>query len=312
MKFFKSFILFSTILVAMLGLTHWTAGAETLHYDWALEAIGEDIDLPTYEDDPHGGAYAEDGLSGLTSAVYYTLDFVKYALGGIAVLFIMISGYRLLVAGKASQEEITKQKVYLTWATVGLLLVFTSETIVKEMFFGQEGEILMGDESVTMEFGYRTNQTFKGIYSMMEVFVGAIAVFMIAYEGFRMVAMSYQEEVVTKTRNHIFWSLIALMMIGISEFLVKDFIFPYVPGEAVNPNIEKGKFLLASITNFVAGTIGLIAVGMLIYGGYLYIAGAVNEEQKEKGKKTIIGAVIGIIIAGAAFAITSTIIPLQG
>ena len=41
---------------------------------------------------------------------------------------------------------------------------------------------------------------------------------------------------------------------------------------------------------------GLVAVLSLIYGGVLYVTAAGEAEKAEKGKKTIIGSIVGIII----------------
>lgn len=50
------------------------------------------------------------------------------------------------------------------------------------------------------------------------------------------------------------------------------------------------------VINYGLGISGAIAVLFLIVGGFWYITSAGNEEQSEKGKKTIINAVIGLIV----------------
>ncbi len=46
---------------------------------------------------------------------------------------------------------------------------------------------------------------------------------------------------------------------------------------------------------------GILAFMVLIYGGILYITSAGVAEQTERAKKTIIGAIIGIIIIAASY-----------
>ncbi|MBU1018800.1 MAG: pilin [Patescibacteria group bacterium] len=316
MNFLKSFLVFSILLMIMVGVMPVIKAeipqADSATYENLLENAGDKVDLPNYEETGvHDKAFDEDGLRGITGGLYYVLDFMKYILGGLAVIFIVVSAYKLFLAGKSSEEEITKQKTYLVWATVGLLVVFTADTIVKDMFFGAEGEILAGDRDQTLEFAQRTARTLQGIYMLLETFIGSVAVFMIAYEGFRIVTMSYNDEQVTKSKNHVFWSIIALFMIGISEFLVKDVIFNYIPGEGVQIGVKEGQYLLASITNFVSALIGFVSVAMIIYGGYLYVFAGASEENTAKAKKVIIGAVIGIIMAGSAYAITASVLAID-
>jgi len=314
-KEIKKFTVFMLLLVTGLTVMHFANiqnAAAAVGYDELLETAGQTIELPSYDEagTEHGNAYEGEGLTGITSSIYYVIDFIKYILGGLAVLFMMISAFRLLTAGEGSDEEINKQKEYFFWAITGLILIFMADTIVKDMFFGAEGEIFLEGQEQALEFGDRANKEIKGIYTLIEIFVSALAVFAIAYDGVRMIAGAYSEEQINSAKNHIFWSIIGLVMIGISELLVKDILFPYKPGEGVTLGISQGKLLIASITNFVSGLIGLASVGALVAGGYMYLTGGVSEENTGKGKKIIMGAIIGIILAGAAYAITNTVIGL--
>lgn len=48
--------------------------------------------------------------------------------------------------------------------------------------------------------------------------------------------------------------------------------------------------------------LGSITVIVLIYGGILYLSSGGDVEKAEKGKKTLIGAIIGLIVIAAAYA----------
>jgi len=53
---------------------------------------------------------------------------------------------------------------------------------------------------------------------------------------------------------------------------------------------------------------GAIAVVFVIIGGYQYLASGGNDEIAEKGKKTLLNAVIGIIIIVLAYVIINVIV----
>jgi len=63
--------------------------------------------------------------------------------------------------------------------------------------------------------------------------------------------------------------------------------------------------LLVRIINWVLGFVGLCAVIMFIYGGYMYMFSA--GENTDNGKKTLIYALVGMIIIILAFAIVNTV-----
>ena len=91
------------------------------------------------------------------------------------------------------------------------------------------------------------------------------------------------------------------------------------PGQDGNPckliNPAKGQLvdtdnfpqLLSDIIKILLSFAGVIGVIFLILGGYRYIASQGNEEGMEKAKKTIMGALIGIVLIILSFAVVAII-----
>jgi hypothetical protein len=65
--------------------------------------------------------------------------------------------------------------------------------------------------------------------------------------------------------------------------------------------------LLLRIINILLAIVGLVAVLFLIIGGFRYITAGGNEETAEAGKKTIINAIIGIVIVILSFVIVRVV-----
>ncbi|MFB6226073.1 MAG: Mbov_0395 family pilin-like conjugal transfer protein, partial [Candidatus Paceibacteria bacterium] len=66
--------------------------------------------------------------------------------------------------------------------------------------------------------------------------------------------------------------------------------------------------IVGNIINIFLGLLGIIALVLIIYGGYLIMTSGGNEEQVQDGKKVLINAVIGLAIILAAFGITNFVI----
>lgn len=66
--------------------------------------------------------------------------------------------------------------------------------------------------------------------------------------------------------------------------------------------------IVLKIVNFALTFLGLLAVVMVIYGGFLYVSSAGNEENVGKAKKILLYAAIGIVIIIASFALVNTIL----
>lgn len=66
--------------------------------------------------------------------------------------------------------------------------------------------------------------------------------------------------------------------------------------------------LVGNLINALLGISGLILVGLLIYGGILYMTAQGDIERVKNAKKTMINAVIGIVIIVVAYAASTFII----
>lgn len=70
--------------------------------------------------------------------------------------------------------------------------------------------------------------------------------------------------------------------------------------------------IVANILIDLFTAVGYVATGFMIYGGYLYIMSEGDPNRAARGKKTIISAVIGIVIAVLANLIIRTIMIIIG
>lgn len=62
------------------------------------------------------------------------------------------------------------------------------------------------------------------------------------------------------------------------------------------------------VLNFILGFLGLVAMGFLIYGGFLYVTAGSNDDNIDAAKKTIMYALIGIVIIFLAWALIATLL----
>ncbi len=65
---------------------------------------------------------------------------------------------------------------------------------------------------------------------------------------------------------------------------------------------------IQTFINFALFFLGLVAVGFVIYGGFLYVTSQGDDGNTEKAKNIIIYAVIGIIVILVSYALVNTII----
>lgn len=66
--------------------------------------------------------------------------------------------------------------------------------------------------------------------------------------------------------------------------------------------------LAGRIVRNLLGILGTVALVMFIYGGFMYLTAAGNEEKVTKGKQTLIWATLGLIIVFFAYAIVNFVV----
>ena len=97
--------------------------------------------------------------------------------------------------------------------------------------------------------------------------------------------------------------IIALAIVGFSPHASAQVTF----SDPLNGSLGSAdlRATVISIISWALGLLALIAVVLVIYGGFVWMTAAGNEENVEKAKKIISAAVIGLIIILLAWAIVS-------
>ena len=98
--------------------------------------------------------------------------------------------------------------------------------------------------------------------------------------------------------------LIFLGLFSLSPSLVGAApVITVVPATNVTPTSVVA--MLETVINWVLAVAGALAALMLIYGGIKYILSSGDEKRTESAKKTILYAIIGIIVITAAYFLVS-------
>ncbi|MFA6549911.1 MAG: hypothetical protein WCT36_00975 [Candidatus Gracilibacteria bacterium] len=256
----------------------------------------------------HADASVESGASDITSTILYMADYIKYFVGGIAVIMIIYAGARLIIAGKDSEKEAEASKKTIMYAILSIIIIILADTLVRKVFFGEYGEAFRNQGSAEF-FAREGADQIRGLYNFAEYFVGAIAILMIIINGVR-IAMSFgDEESRKKSIQRILWSFAGLTLIGVSEFVVKDIIFPETGAKI--PAIDKATTLLKGVTNFASAFIATAAFVMLLYAGYMYVVGGADPDSAGKAKKALMAAIVGLVLAAGSYAIVNTVFSIS-
>lgn len=159
--------------------------------------------------------------------VHIILTFTKYLVGGLAVLFMIRSGAKLVAAGE-SDEVLTNEKKNLMQAIFALFVIIISDVVVKQVLFKVDPEnsnySTTGQEAVVEFDTARGIQEIVGITNFVVTWAAPIAVLVLIVGGIMYVTAFGDEDQTGKAKKIILNSVIALLIIYGAFAIVSTFI----------------------------------------------------------------------------------------
>ncbi|MFA4833258.1 MAG: pilin [Patescibacteria group bacterium] len=108
-------------------------------------------------------------------------------------------------------------------------------------------------------------------------------------------------------------NLIVIIFLIFASFTVANFVFAQVDlgmeyGAQIGLSDQDPRITIAKVIQAALGFLGIIAVVLIMYAGWLWMTSEGNEEKIEKAKSILKNAVIGLVIILSSFAIASFIL----
>ncbi|MDX9971345.1 MAG: hypothetical protein RBS56_05605 [Candidatus Gracilibacteria bacterium] len=307
MKILKSLVIL--FLFLNLGLTAYSSGVLTPEERLLQIGGGGENGISSFNYGQHPDSPADfeyQGVGTLSSPIYFAIDLIRYLTSGIALLVVIFMAVKTVVS--SSEEDYKTAKTGIFMGIGGFFLIQIADFVVKKIFFGEFGEAFE-DSISAKEYATEGASFIRGIIGWVNLFLGTLIVFVIILKGFKLVSSPGSDEELTSTKNHLIYAIIGLILVALSEVIIRGFIFP--DAGASLPDAKVGKSIIVLITNYLSGFIGFIAFVMLFYAGYLYVVQQGSDAAQSRVKNTIFASVIAILLSFAAFAIVNTFINID-
>lgn len=295
---FAFLALFSGILLGMFFL-------------WGDTVFAQAIPLPN----EYGELPNPEGTTGtemITSLVKSSVANLRFIIGAIAIVMIVISGIRLIMA-RGNEEEYTKQRQTMVFAIMGLFIIGLAGEL-SEIFKTESGGFIR-DPNTGIQQSRIFNRAVEIVITFLKYIIGSVAVLAMVRSGSRLILMGGNEEEVTKDKKAVLGGVVGFVFIVLADPLVNRVFFKidtsrYPGGQAVRPIIDapEGVLQLAGATNLVVAFAAPLATLSLIAGGIMYILAAGDEEKISRAKRIMLWALLGLIVIYGAFGVVNTFI----
>lgn len=243
------------------------------------------------------------------------VDNVRFIIGAVAVVIIIVSGVKLITGG-GNEETYTKETTNIVYAVIGLFFVGLAGELAAILDVDKGG--FLKDPNVMIQKSRLFSRTVEIIITFIKYIIGGVAVLMIVRNGMRLVIMGGNDEEVSKDQKNIFYGLLGLVVIMLSSPIINNVFFkidmnkyPGLAGPQPAPDPVALVKEIAGMTDLVAAIAGPFALLSLVVGGLMYTLSAGEEEKIGKAKKIITWSAIGLILIYGAFAIVSTFVARQ-
>lgn len=285
-----------------------------LLFFWLASCLWVSADLPglqqLYEWDKYhnyaGGHTDGEGLKNVFIQVFKNIAICLFIIAAILV-FIATT---ILLSSKNDEENFLNWSHTLTWGIMGLLLASITYTVVRLI----ETRVL-STPSISGTTIYNTTiNIIYPIVNFLRFLAGTMFFFWAIYGFYNYVTANGDEEHASKWKKLFIGCAIGFIIMYIAEVVVKmsyggwlcggRTIFG-VPVDCINRIFDTVWvfWTIAKVIVFLNSFVALVVLILIIYGWFLILTGAGNEEHNENLKRVIIYATIGIIILIFSYAI---------
>ncbi|MFW0838141.1 MAG: hypothetical protein ACKKL5_04025 [Candidatus Komeilibacteria bacterium] len=108
--------------------------------------------------------------------------------------------------------------------------------------------------------------------------------------------------------NIIAFVMLALMMMPIVTMAAGNVDIGINDAANIGLGNTDAKDVVTNIIQVILGFLGLVAVIIILAGGFMWMTAGGNEDKVKKGRQLIINGIIGLIIILAAFSIATFVL----
>lgn len=221
--------------------------------------------------------------SSVSQTILNIID-VAYAYSGILALAVIVIAAFYLILGLGDDGSKETAKKIILYTAVGLIILALAHELV-DFFIG-------------LPQGRASGALRSAIRSMLDVvtsYAGLIAVVVIVIAGFYLLLGLGDDGSKETAKKIVLYTAIGLILIAVANALVS--FFQGLPTGADSAQLRRVVIgILFSVLRFV----GLIAVVVIVIAGIMLVVSGGDEGQKDKARKIVLYAVIGLIVIALA------------
>lgn len=220
------------------------------------------------------------------ATILLIINTAKLYVNILAVAVIVIAGFYLILGLGNDNSKETAKKIIL-YTAIGIVIINLAEQIVA--FFN---DLTTGTSTATFI------DLIQNLIDIVTSYVGILAVAVIIIAGFYLILGLGSENSKETARKIILYTAVGIIIIALANVIV-DF-FQSFNEPTLSIDLRQN---ILDIILFVINFAALLAVAAIVIAGIMLILSFGEEGRKDTAKKTIIYAIVGLIVIVLASAI---------
>ena len=168
------------------------------------------------------------------------ISFIKYIVGGLAIVFLMRNALRLVT--NSGSDEISKDKQNIMWIIIGLFIMIIADNVINNVFFKLDTTRYPSTGGATPGLDYTQGiSEIVGFTNFVVSLTAPLGILALVAGGIMYMTSAGNEETQTKAKRLITLALVGLLIIYGSFAIVSTFINGRFEGSAsqVQQSTEK-------------------------------------------------------------------------
>ncbi len=316
--------LFMSIAICILmvsGVFSTTASAEKssrnrifiAQRDTDILPIEDPTDFNSENPEYKGGTGSNEGSDKIVGTLKSIITFLKYLIGVLAFSWFIWAGIRMISAGDKEDQAKAAQKGAL-YSIVALLLVVLIEPLITNTLFGG-GAFDPGAQLDLKNIEIAIGAGWLEVIAVVE-WVKAFSILLgfayLLFSAWKFLQDLGGEEEISKQRITLLWMAVGFIVVALDRIIIQEVFYKTFLGVDARvlfeQNAVKGIQEIVGILNYMLQFLGIIAIGIIIYAGFLMITSFGNEENWEKGKKILTASGIGFLIILMSYILVNSVL----
>jgi hypothetical protein len=305
---------FLSLLLAILPLSLFAASEGNLRNTDSIQVTAtSNEELDTFMGPILEFFYTPSGSANAVENTFFNIAMgIKNFVVTIAVIFLLIAILKLLFSG-GDEETLKKWRQNIIWVSVGIFVMQIAPPIWRTLFLKDAS---YGSSYIDGRVGWMIwINILEPIVNVLLLLSWLWFLAMGVYSFYILVTAWGDEERTKKGKNTMIYAVIGFLLVRIPKALVTAIYgtpsgpctdrswFSVWVCEISNQNLTETVNIFGSILIYLSGFLGVVAVTLVIYAGWLVLTSAWEEERLKKAKNIVLWIGIWFVLLVASHAI---------